>query len=76
MIVVGVDVHKHSLTAVAVDERGRTVAEQAGPVAGQVFVWARSLQTAQATLVSLEPKVRTTVPPGYETHPPEASARA
>src|SRR3954447_23296190 len=30
----------------------------------------------QATLVSLEPKVRTTVPPGYETDPPEASARA
>ena len=28
MIVVGVDVHKHSLTAVAVDEVGRPVAEQ------------------------------------------------
>jgi hypothetical protein len=27
MIVVGLDVHKHSLTAVAVDELGRTVAE-------------------------------------------------
>ena len=32
MIVVGVDVHKHSLTAVAVDELGRTLAERGGPV--------------------------------------------
>jgi len=45
MIVVGVDVHKHSLTAVAVDELGRTVAEHAGPVAEQVVVWARSLES-------------------------------
>jgi hypothetical protein len=28
MIVIGVDVHKHSLTAVAVDERGRLLAER------------------------------------------------
>ena len=28
MIVIGVDVHKHSLTAVAVDEAGRLLAEQ------------------------------------------------
>jgi hypothetical protein len=27
MIVIGVDVHKHSLTAVAVDEAGRMLAE-------------------------------------------------
>ena len=43
MIVVGLDVHKHSLTAVAVDELGRPVAEHVGPVDGQVVVWARSL---------------------------------
>jgi transposase len=43
MIVVGLDVHKHSLAAVAVDELGRPVAEHAGPVDEQVVVWARSL---------------------------------
>ena len=32
MIVIGVDVHKHSLTAVAVDELGRVLAEHSGPV--------------------------------------------
>jgi len=32
MIVVGLDVHKHALTAVAVDELGRTLAERSGPV--------------------------------------------
>jgi hypothetical protein len=31
MIVVGLDVHKHSLTAVAVDELGRMVAARNGP---------------------------------------------
>jgi len=43
MIVVGVDVHKHSLAAVAVDELGRTLAEHAGLVDAQVIGWARSL---------------------------------
>jgi transposase len=43
MIVVGVDVHKHSLTAVAVDELGRTLDAHAGPVDRQVVAWARSL---------------------------------
>jgi len=43
MIVIGVDVHKHSLTAAAVDELGRTVAEHAGLVDAQVIGWARSL---------------------------------
>ena len=43
MIVIGVDVHKHSLTAVAVDELGRTLAEHNGPVDEQVAAWARSL---------------------------------
>jgi transposase len=43
MIVVGVDVHKHSLTAVAVDELGRTLAEHSGAVDAQVIGWARSL---------------------------------
>ena len=44
MIVIGVDVHKQSLTAVAVDELGRSVAETSGPVDGQVVDWGRSLQ--------------------------------
>jgi transposase len=43
MIVIGVDVHKHSLTAAAVDELGRTLAEHAGLVDAQVIGWARSL---------------------------------
>ncbi len=43
MIVVGLDVHKHSLTAVAVDELGRVVAGHAGAVDGQVVGWARPL---------------------------------
>ncbi len=44
MIVIGVDVHKQSLTAVAVDELGRGVAETSGPVDGWVIDWGRSLQ--------------------------------
>jgi transposase len=44
MIVVGVDVHKRSLTAVAVDELGRAVAEQTSAAGGEAVVeWARSL---------------------------------
>jgi transposase len=43
MIVIGVDVHKHSLTAVAVDELGRTLAERSGPVDDELAAWARSL---------------------------------
>ena len=43
MIVVGVDVHKHSLTAAAVDELGRVLAEWSGPIDGGVVVWARAL---------------------------------
>jgi transposase len=43
MIVTGVDVHQHSLTAVAVDELGRTLAERSGPVDDEVLAWARSL---------------------------------
>ena len=43
MIVVGLDVHKHSLTAVAVDELGRTLAERSGLVDGHIVEWARSL---------------------------------
>ena len=41
MIVVGVDVHKHSLTATAVDELGRALAEWSGPVDSEVVVWAQ-----------------------------------
>jgi transposase len=43
MIVIGVDVHKHSLTAVAVDELGRALAERSGPIEGEVVSWARAL---------------------------------
>jgi transposase len=43
MIVIGVDVHKHSLTAVAVDEVGRTLSQWTGPLGAQVVAWARSL---------------------------------
>src|SRR5215218_1950774 len=44
MIVVGLDVHKHALTAVAVDELGRAVAEQTGAVTAEPLLeWARSL---------------------------------
>jgi transposase len=43
MIVIGVDVHKHLLTAVAVDELGRPLAERTGPVDEGLVGWARSL---------------------------------
>ena len=43
MIVVGVDVHKQSLTAVAVDEVGRAVAEVTAADGGDLLVWATSL---------------------------------
>ena len=43
MIVIGVDVHKHSLTAVAVDELGRERGAWSGPVGVGLLVWARSV---------------------------------
>jgi transposase len=44
MIVIGVDVHKHSLTAVAVDGLGRTLAEHSGAAEGdEIIGWACSL---------------------------------
>ena len=43
MIVVGVDVHKQSLTAVAVDEVGRPVAEQTVGEGQVLLKWAASL---------------------------------
>jgi transposase len=43
MIVVGLDVHKHSLTAVAVDELGRECASWSGAIGGELLAWARSL---------------------------------
>jgi transposase len=43
MIVVGVDVHKHSLTAVAVDEVGRPVGEQTVGEGQVLLRWAASL---------------------------------
>ena len=44
MIVVGVDVHKHSLTAVAVDEAGRMLGERTVAAAnGDLLAWARGL---------------------------------
>jgi transposase len=42
MIVIGVDGHKHSLTAAAVDELGRALAEWSGPVGREVVAWARA----------------------------------
>ncbi len=43
MIVVGVDVHKQSLTAVAVDEAGRALAELAAGSGGELLAWVDSL---------------------------------
>ncbi len=43
MIVIGVDVHKHSLTAVAVDEVGRTLAEVTAGDERAVLAWSASL---------------------------------
>ena len=43
MIVVGVDVHKYSLTAVAVDEVGRQVAELTVASPGELVGWSASL---------------------------------
>jgi len=43
MIVVGVDVHKQSLTAVAVDEVGRAVAEVTTADADRLLAWAASV---------------------------------
>ena len=43
MIVIGVDVHKHSLTAVAVDEVGRPLGERTCAVDDGVVGWAQSL---------------------------------
>jgi predicted NBD/HSP70 family sugar kinase len=41
MIVIGVDVHKQSVTAVAVDEAGRTLGETTVPVGSDELVgWA------------------------------------
>jgi len=43
MIVIGVDVHKYSLTAVAVDEVGRTLAELKASNEHALLAWSRSL---------------------------------
>jgi hypothetical protein len=43
MIVIGVDVHKQSLTAVAVDELGRAVAEVTVGTSGELVAWSSSL---------------------------------
>ena len=46
MIVVGLDVHKQALTAVAVDELGRAVAEQTSSVTAEPLLeWMRTLET-------------------------------
>ena len=48
MIVIGVDVHKHSLTAVAVDEAGRMLDEQTVVAAnGELLAWASRLDEAR-----------------------------
>jgi hypothetical protein len=47
MIVIGVDVHKHSLTAVAVDEMGRLLAERTLESAEDgLLAWASPSSTA------------------------------
>src|SRR5439155_15403710 len=43
MIVIGVDVHKQSLTAVAVDEAGRGLAESTASAPCDLLAWAASL---------------------------------
>ena len=44
MIVIGLDVHKHSLTAVAVDEAGRPLGEKVVPVGSvELLGWASAL---------------------------------
>jgi transposase len=43
MIVIGVDVHKQSLTVVAVDEAGRALAESTASAACELLSWASSL---------------------------------
>ena len=43
MIVIGVDVHKQSLTAVAVDELGRALAELTVGSSGELVAWSSSL---------------------------------
>ena len=44
MIVIGVDVHKHSLTAVAVDEAGRMLDEKTvGAADGELLAWAAAV---------------------------------
>jgi transposase len=43
MIVIGVDAHKQSLTAVAVDEVGRAVAELSVGTSGELVAWSSSL---------------------------------
>jgi transposase len=43
MIVIGVDVHKQSLTAVAVDELGRALAELTVGGSGELVAWSSSL---------------------------------
>jgi transposase len=48
MIVIGVDVHKHSLTAVAIDEAGRMLDEQTVDAAnGELLAWASKLDEAR-----------------------------
>jgi transposase len=41
MIVIGVDVHKHSLTAVAVDEVGRQLGEQSAADSSELLAWSK-----------------------------------
>jgi transposase len=43
MIMIGVDVHKHELTATAVDELGRELSSWSGALDAAVLSWARSL---------------------------------
>lgn len=52
MIVIGVDVHKQSLTAVAVDEAGRALAEATVGSASELLGW--SVSSGSGRLWALE----------------------
>ena len=64
MLVVGVDVHKHRLTAVAADEVGRPVAEQTVGDGRGSFDWAAPL--SEERLWALEDCRQLTRPAGAD----------
>jgi hypothetical protein len=57
MIVIGVDVHKHLLTAVAVDEVGRRLSQWTGPLDAQLLAWAKN-DRSEAMGIFVPPAIR------------------